>query len=368
MVALTHIVDARRASVSRGTTRRDGDFWASVAGLVDRIDDMTDLRAHRLHLLAGDRWRQLGRPLPDDVAEEERVAAVLTLVAPVVLRLARDAYDGTIVLMKGPEIAARYPDPALRPFRDLDLLVDDAPAAQRALLAAGFVETGAPELYVDIHHLRPLLWPGLPIVVEIHERPKWPEWLVAPTTSELLAAAIPGTSGVEGVLALPPEHHALVLAAHSWAHEPLRRLVELVDIAALAREGDSDATVRLAHAWGLQRVWSVTCRATESVLQGGRKPLALRTWARNLASRRERTVLESHLEHWLAPFWILPWPSATRVAASAVLNDIRPTSDETWRAKASRSVLALRNAFRRRSEHDRVLAERAGTADKGRSA
>ena len=47
-----------------------------------------------------------------------------------------------LILMKGPEAAARYPDPALRPFCDLDFLVDDPAAAHRALMAAGFVEVG----------------------------------------------------------------------------------------------------------------------------------------------------------------------------------------------------------------------------------
>ena len=42
-----------------------------------------------------------------------------------------------MVLMKGLEVGAYYPDPGLRPFRDLDLLVDDAERAQQALIEAG---------------------------------------------------------------------------------------------------------------------------------------------------------------------------------------------------------------------------------------
>ena len=60
--------------------------------------------------------------------------------------------------------------PGLRSFGDLDLLTDDAEAAQAALLAAGFQEVFEPEIYEDIHHLRPLWWPGLPLVVELHTR------------------------------------------------------------------------------------------------------------------------------------------------------------------------------------------------------
>ena len=47
--------------------------------------------------------------------------------------------------MKGPEVAAHYPVPSDRPFGDLDLLVEDPEAAQRALIAAGFVEFGEPD-------------------------------------------------------------------------------------------------------------------------------------------------------------------------------------------------------------------------------
>jgi Uncharacterised nucleotidyltransferase len=366
MAALAHILDSPRLVSPLRTTAADRDLWTRVDELVGRIGKLDDLRAHRLHLVAADRWRRLGLPVPPQLREEERVAAVLTLVAPVVLQRARDAYDGTIVLMKGLEVAARYRDVALRPFRDLDLLVDDALAAQRALLSAGFVEAGEPELYVDIHHLRPLVLPGLPLFVEIHERPKWPAHQTPPPTAELLEAASPGAYAVDGVLALPPEHHALLLAAHSWAHEPLRRLVEIVDIAALSAEAGTASVASLARAWGLDRVWSATSRARDAVLYEGRAPWTLRTWARNLGTGRERTVFESHLEHLLAPFSAEPWRPAFRHAARALAADVRPLPDETWRAKGSRTLQAVKNAFTARSAHDRALAERSEAGEERR--
>ncbi len=122
-----------------------------------------------------------------------------------------------MILHKGPEVAAHYPDPILRDFGDVDLIVRNAEEVQRALIAAGFEEIGDPALYVDIQHLRPLRWPELPLRVEIHSRPKWVEALPGPSTEELFAAAVPSTATIDGFLALPPQHHALVLAAHSWA-------------------------------------------------------------------------------------------------------------------------------------------------------
>ena len=67
---------------------------------------------------------------------------MIALTAHTVLEKARDAYDGRMLLMKGPEVASRYPNPADRPFRDLDILVDDPQSAQQSLIKAGFIEAG----------------------------------------------------------------------------------------------------------------------------------------------------------------------------------------------------------------------------------
>src|SRR4051812_20518114 len=141
-------------------------LWAAVDRLVDRAPRVEDLRAHRLHLLAARRLAILGEPLPDGLAEDRRAQVTKSLIAPLLLAAVREACDGEIVVLKGPEIAARYPDPATRPFNDLDLLVEDAAQVHRALKAAGFYEIGNPRLYENIHHLRPLLLPDLPIPIE----------------------------------------------------------------------------------------------------------------------------------------------------------------------------------------------------------
>ena len=111
-----------------------------------------------------------GCELGDDLIADETRAAVNELAVPGLLARVRAAWDGPLVLMKGPEVALDYRAPGLRSFGDLDLLTDDAEAAQAALIAAGFHEVFDPEIYKDIHHLRPLWWPGLPLVVELHSR------------------------------------------------------------------------------------------------------------------------------------------------------------------------------------------------------
>lgn len=332
-----------------------GDLWAAVDRLVDRAPTLADLRSHRLELFAARRWRLLGREVPADIAQLERTSAVVALSVPALLEQIRAAYDGPVILHKGPEVAARYPDPTLRLFGDVDLLVADAEQAQAALLAAGFEPTGDPALYRDIHHLRPLQWQDLPLVVEIHSRPKWVESLRPPSVTELLDAAVPSTV-TEGFLALPPAHHAVLLAAHSWAHEPLRRLRDLIDVAAVAQTADTSEIAFVAEAWGVARLWRSTAAAAESMLGSSPRPGSLKTWARNLPQVRERTVYEHHLQRWLSNFWILPPDRALWTLPATLLRELRPEPGETWRRKSARTVRALRNASRRRSEHDEELA------------
>jgi putative nucleotidyltransferase-like protein len=334
------------------------DLWRRLDALIDRARSADDIRSHQLEVPAARRLRAVGRPVPEDFVVQERLAGARLLALPLLLERVRAAYDGRIVVLKGPEVGVRYPDPALRGFGDLDVLVDDAAVAHRALLADGFVEVGDPELYIDIHHLRPLVADGLPLPVEVHSRPKWLEPLSAPSTAELIEAAVPGSIGVAGVLALPPEHHALVLAVHSWAHEPLRRLRDLVDIAAVAAAADPREIDRLADAWGVRPLWNATAAASDALFHGGRRPWALRIWAQNLDHVRERTVLENHLQRWLSDFWALPARAALRRVPVTLGDELGPGGGEGWRAKLARTALAVRNASRGRSQHDRQLEDR----------
>jgi hypothetical protein len=234
--------------------------------------------------------------------------------------------------------------------------VEDAEAAQRSLLDAGFQAVGDPALYEDIHHLRPLAFPGLPVTIELHSRPKWIDGLTPPPPAELFGIAVERGASLDGVLTLPAGHHALMLAAHSWGHEPLRRLRDLVDVAAVAQGLDRDMLRGLAAAWRMERAWTTTIGAADALFLGGSAPWAVRVWARNLEKARERTVFENHLARWLSNFWALPVPDAVKSLGSTLGREIRPGPDETWGAKLSRSAKAVRNAALRRSEHDESLA------------
>jgi putative nucleotidyltransferase-like protein len=339
--------------------RPAGDaIWEGVDRLVDRAPTLADLRSHRIELLAARRWRDIGRAVPEEFLELERRSALHRLVAPRLLERVRAAYDGPMIVHKGPEVAAHYPDPILRSYGDVDLIVPDADEAQRALLAAGFEEIGDPAFFVGIQHLQPLRWPDLPLRVEIHFHPKWVGSRPAPSFDELFAAAAPSKATIDGFLALPPEHHALILAAHSWAHEPLRVLRDVIDIAAVADAADLGEIQSLAREWRVSRLWRSTTRAIGAVLLGGIRPASVRLWARNLALARERTVLEGHLERWLSDFSILPLSSALAALPATFRRELGPEGEESWDDKLGRTQRAARHAFKRRSEHDKELIDR----------
>ena len=337
--------------------RPRGALWASVDALIDRAPGVDDLLWHGLGLLAGRRLRERGEQPDARLVEQERTAALRVLGAPIVLERVRAACEGPIVLIKGYEVALLYGDPALRPFVDIDLLVEDSRGTQEALLNAGFVEVGKPELFTDIHHLRPVRLPELPLpmTVEIHHVPKWPDLMVPPATAELLASAVPSSTQVDGISTLPHAQHALILAAHSWAHLPLRRIQELVDIALLAEPTSRAELDALAARWELERVWQATRGCIDSLFYGGPKTWAQRIWAQHLLEARERTVFESHVQRWVAAFWALPSYQAFPTLAAAVADEFTPGQDEGWREKNARAWRALRNAFVARSEHDREL-------------
>jgi hypothetical protein len=334
-------------------------MWRRIDMLAARAPDVHALRFHRIELLEAHRRRAAGLPPLPELRDDVTIAALFELAAPNVLARARDAYDGRLVLLKGPEVALDYPEPRLRRFRDLDLLVDDAPAAQAALLAAGFREVGDPALYEDIHHLRPLQWAGFPILIELHSRPKWPAGLSGPPIDDLLADAVPSRLGVAGLETLAPASHAVTMAAHAWAHEPLARLGHLVDVAVALARADRDEARQLARTWGCSRLWRCTEAAVDAVVHGERSRPAVAVWGRHLRGARERSVLELHLQRWLAPAWGLPRRAVPRGVVAAVRDDLRRDEGQRRRAKLARVRLAVARAGTPRSEHELAL-ERQG--------
>ena len=332
-------------------------MWERIDTLLERAPHGEALRLHRVELLEARRRRAAGLDA-SEFGQDETTALACDLASVPLLARVRASYDGPLVLVKGPEVARDYPAPRTRRYSDLDLLTDDAERAQAALLAAGFQEVADPDLYRDIHHLRPLWWPGLPLVVELHMRPKWVQGLRPPSSDELLAAAVPGRLGVDGVGALPPEQHTLLLAAHAWAHDPLGRLGDLIDVAVTLDRSDPAEVDALARRWGCSRMWRATRAALRDVLEGDGRSAGAALWARHLTAVRERTVFEWHVTDVLAPVWALPAHRAAGRAPARLLAAAGPVGREPWRAKLRRARHAVGNAGLARSEHDLALDAR----------
>lgn len=329
------------------------NIWGRAGQLVDRAPSLDALRAHRVQFLAAWLWRERGHGVPPELCEERRFAAMTTVAAPILLSRARAAYGGRLLLMKGPEVAAHYPDPGSRYFWDLDLLADNPDAAQRALTKAGFVEFRRRRDYSEHQHLCPLVWPGLPLVLEIHRRPSCPPCLTPPPGDELLGLTVPSATGIGELLAPAPAAHALLLAAHAWAHHPLGRLGDLIDVAVMLPEGERRHADALARRWGWERLWSTTLSVADALLRHDPAPLALRTWARHLVTVRELSVLENHVARLTAPTFALPSGEVLCGVAVELRDTFGPRPDERWTEKLRRSVLAARHAFKEKSQHDR---------------
>lgn len=154
----------------------------------------------------------------------------------------------SIVVLKGAALAETvYGNLALRPMRDLDLLVreNDVPAAETVLVRLGYMadESFRPRSwYVEQHHhLPPFLARDGPAVVEIH-------WQLAPAfvpvavpVSELWERA--GMTDVAGTRApvLAPDDLVVHLALHLAGSDGfVGKLGELCDIAATVRRHRSD--------------------------------------------------------------------------------------------------------------------------------
>ena len=328
-------------------------LWEGVDRLLSRLDPELAC-AHGLGPLAARRLRILGDPVPEQLAREERSARAAVLVAPALLARIREAYDGPLLLMKGPELTSRYPGEARR-LADLDLLAGDAELAQQALRGAGFdLRPGqvGPDYNLH-HHLHPLELPGIALPIEVHRRVAWPRGLEGPRNEELFEAAVPASIGIDGILTPDPHHHAILLASHAWREVPMQKLRALVDVLAFTDDDEREELADVARRWKFERAWTATLAAADWLLRDGEEPGFVRYWARYVRELRDPTVFEMHLQVWLSPFTLAPPRTAVRLSASAVLRDLRPRPQEGWAIKARRTAHAVLHPLAAKSEHDR---------------
>src|SRR3954447_6264800 len=150
------------------------------------------------------------------------VAALSTALAarelPAVATAVEEAISAPAIVLKGPAISDRlYPDPGLRPYNDLDLIVDreSLPDARRALSAIGYEGRGQhrPGFEVTHGHTIDMVRPvgRKSVHVEVHWRVSDDRIGEAISHASLSEGAeeVPGTPGA----AFPsPPHPPLVFA------------------------------------------------------------------------------------------------------------------------------------------------------------
>ncbi len=298
--ALDEITD----SLSRGANL---DLAAEIA-LGQRVSPLL-WRALNAAGVAGDGQRWAAQLEKDSARCHAQSRLSLPRIGALALTPLAEAGHAPLVI-KGASLASRYPDPALRPMDDVDLVLppDQVEPAITALVAAGWVRLPTPERRpheVDLTH--PSL-PGLPI--DLHRSLAW--WRTRAnqlTSDQLWAAREPVTLYGAGVFGLPTELELVMLAAH--AAKPFHvfgRLLWSADIAmvisgAEATGGiDWDEVARLADEARCPTALAVALTQAEHL--GASSPPALR----RVRGGRERLAA-------LAPVLSADWPVETRGSA-----------------------------------------------------
>lgn len=156
------------------------------------------------------------------------------------------------LVIKGAALAPRYPDPALRPMDDVDLLVraKDFDGARDALLATGW--TIAPSASRSTHEIT-LVHPEMPgLAVDLHQR-----WASRQRRSnrlnadDLWNARVPTELYGAPAFVLPREEELVTLAAHAAKpYHGFDRLIWITDLGVVASGAplDWDRVAAFAHA------------------------------------------------------------------------------------------------------------------------
>lgn len=128
---------------------------------------------------------------------------------------------GPLALLKGIWLShALYPEPHLRPMRDVDVLVapDEVAAVVEVLRGLGYVDEHEPGMgdYGGHHHAAPLRHPGTGVVFEVHR------------------ALVPRSGPFAGVAAFAPEGVRRHLRDDTFHGRPVKRLSHELQVSYLS--------------------------------------------------------------------------------------------------------------------------------------
>jgi hypothetical protein len=222
------------------------------------------------------------------------------------------------LVIKGAAIAPRYPDPALRPMDDVDVIVPDhqTDAALAALEGAGWTVYTPPQrrrFEIDVVHSA---LPGLHI--DLHRGlDSWRTRANRLTTDALWSARQPAQLYGAAASVLPPELEVVYTAAHAAKpYHGFARLIWIVDLAvATERQLDWDRVAYLAHEAHCRTALAVAL--TLAARLGVDSPAQLRSLERGRAAALARV---------LSPDWpVTAGDRAARVRLRYALVDDRRT-------------------------------------------
>ncbi len=139
------------------------------------------------------------------------------------------------VVLKGPAVARRYPDPGLRPMDDLDILLPPVQhkGAVKALEEAGWVLSSGPARHDYDTVLQHPAVPHFPLELH-HDLESWRERAHELTAIDLWRARVPLDCMGTRAFGLPVEEELIALAAHAAKpYHHFERLIWSVDLAVI---------------------------------------------------------------------------------------------------------------------------------------
>lgn len=272
------LLTALRAHTDRAAAQAVSRYPETEWSVVVRHAEWHDVMPLLAHRLA-----QSAAVLPADVAGRLRQAYLVSAARALrisrqlsdVLRALRGA-DTPVIPLKGAALAEPvYGNIALRPMRDLDLLVEPSRLedVERVLLSLGYGPADRPPVAEERarwHHLTPFRRDGA-LNIEVHWTLEVPSSPFPIEPASLWRRAVPVTIAGEPTLGLSPEDQLLHLCLHAGYHHRFRvRLRHLADVSTLLEtQGHALAWTDLAaqaRAWGVERFVSCTLAVASRLL------------------------------------------------------------------------------------------------------
>jgi hypothetical protein len=180
------------------------------------------------------------REVMEGLRADLRAAAVQGMLAEQQLATvlgALSASEVPAVVVKGAAVGAFYPDPALRLFGDLDIMVSEAQLdrAERALNGLGYQCFASKAWWLDrFHHLPPMVSESGGLLVELHWRLDYQEQKGRLPAEDLWARAVSWTVQDQPALRLDAVDTVLHLCRHAVVqhrvHGAFRTLCDLAQV------------------------------------------------------------------------------------------------------------------------------------------